>query len=129
MMMMGKRHRRWMGIIMAVLMILIMGLFFDSVMNNANMIWIMFAAMASFMLVPVLMNRKMRRIFSSRGEENLSLKCDTCGMTKDMLNHCGKPMHLENVEGKDMLVCWMGIGCGKQDIPNCGNCSKPMSVV
>ncbi|MFX0099316.1 MAG: heavy metal translocating P-type ATPase [Candidatus Hodarchaeota archaeon] len=65
----------------------------------------------------------------NEGEEIMSLKCNMCGMSMDMPNHCGKPMHLENVEGKDMLVCWMGPGCGKQDIPVCKHCNKPMAVV
>jgi len=46
-----------------------------------------------------------------------------------MPNHCGKPMHLEDVKGKDILVCWMGPECGKREIPNCSKCNKPMSVV
>ncbi|NVM52310.1 MAG: heavy metal translocating P-type ATPase [Candidatus Helarchaeota archaeon] len=45
------------------------------------------------------------------------LKCSTCGTSQDVPMHCGQPMHIEKVDGKPMLVCWMGPGCGKQEIP------------
>ncbi|MHA1797351.1 MAG: heavy metal translocating P-type ATPase [Candidatus Helarchaeota archaeon] len=45
------------------------------------------------------------------------LICEKCGESMDVPQHCGKPMHVENVNGKDMLVCWMGPNCGKQEIP------------
>lgn len=30
-------------------------------------------------------------------------------------------MHLENVDGQEMLVCWMGAGCGVQPLPQRGD--------
>ena len=49
------------------------------------------------------------------------LKCQKCGHEEEVPQHCGKPMHLEKVEGREMLVCWMGTECGKQEPPNhCG---------
>ncbi|MHA1276177.1 MAG: heavy metal translocating P-type ATPase [Candidatus Helarchaeota archaeon] len=50
-------------------------------------------------------------------EKKPKLKCSKCDTTQDVPMHCGKPMHVENVDGKPMLVCWMGPGCGKQEIP------------
>ena len=38
--------------------------------------------------------------------------------------HCGQPMHVETVDGEAKLVCWMGPGCGVQDIPT--HHKKPM---
>ena len=50
-----------------------------------------------------------------------TLKCPRCGAEEEMPLHCRKPMHVENVEGKNMLVCWMGAECGIQDVPkHCG---------
>lgn len=54
------------------------------------------------------------------------LKCEECGTTMDVPMHCGQAMHLEEVDGKEMLVCWMGPGCGKQDIPE--HHGKPMAL-
>lgn len=50
-------------------------------------------------------------------EKEPKLKCSSCGATQDVPMHCGQPMHVEKVDGKPMLVCWMGPGCGKQEIP------------
>lgn len=47
----------------------------------------------------------------------LMLKCSSCGHTEPVPMHCGQEMHVEKVEGQEMLVCWMGPGCGKMDIP------------
>ncbi|MHA1166860.1 MAG: copper ion binding protein, partial [Candidatus Hodarchaeales archaeon] len=54
------------------------------------------------------------------------LKCQECDKTQPVPMHCGEEMHLEEIEAKEMLVCWMGAGCGKQDIPE--HCGKPMMV-
>jgi len=54
------------------------------------------------------------------------LYCESCGSMVDVPQHCGQPMHVEKVEGKDMLVCWMGPGCGKQEIPT--HHGKPMVI-
>ncbi|MFW9856811.1 MAG: hypothetical protein ACFFFG_17315 [Candidatus Thorarchaeota archaeon] len=43
--------------------------------------------------------------------------CQECDHEQAVPMHCGKPMHIEVVEGNEMLVCWMGPGCGKQAIP------------
>ncbi len=129
MMMMGKKHRLKMLILMIFLMVLMMIVFSNFIRFNMHLIWVMFAAMASFMLIPVLMRRRMRRKFPAVDEIEMRLKCNTCGNTKNIPHHCGKPMHLENIEGKNMLVCWMGPECGKKDLPSCNKCSKPMNVV
>ncbi len=60
-------------------------------------------------------------------EMSPKLKCDSCGATQDVPMHCGKPMHIEKVDGKPMLVCWMGPGCGKQAIPTHHN--APMKMI
>lgn len=54
------------------------------------------------------------------------LTCVVCNHTEDLPMHCGKPMHLEDVEGTEKLVCWMGTECGEMNIPE--HCSKPMRV-
>jgi Cu+-exporting ATPase len=41
--------------------------------------------------------------------------------------HCKKPMHIEEVEGIDKLVCWMGTSCGVSDIPT--HHEKPMKMI
>ena len=55
------------------------------------------------------------------------LICEKCSITKDIPQHCGKPMHIEEVDGKEMLVCWMGADCGIQDLPV--HHEKPMKIV
>ncbi|GAB4324868.1 MAG: heavy metal translocating P-type ATPase [Promethearchaeota archaeon] len=55
-------------------------------------------------------------------EETNVLKCQHCGATQEVPQHCGKPMHVEG----DQLVCWMGADCGAQPIPT--HCGKPMVV-
>lgn len=53
-----------------------------------------------------------------------TMRCETCGTEEQTPRHCGKPMHEEAVDGKPMLVCWMGAGCSTQAIPQ--HCGKPM---
>ncbi len=55
-----------------------------------------------------------------------NLECVQCGEKLDVPQHCGKPMHVESVDGKNMLVCWMGPSCGKQEIPQ--HHGKPMKL-
>nr|MDO8109862.1 HAD-IC family P-type ATPase [Candidatus Sigynarchaeota archaeon] len=55
------------------------------------------------------------------------LKCETCGKTEPVPVHCNQPMHIEEIEGKSMLVCYMGKDCGEQDVPV--HHSKPMVIV
>ena len=55
------------------------------------------------------------------------LKCQECDYTEAIPMHCKQPMHVESVEGKERLVCWMGPSCGVQDIPN--HHEKPMQVL
>ena len=45
------------------------------------------------------------------------LKCRKCDYTQPVPNHCKQPMHLEQIEGKKILVCWMGPECGVKEIP------------
>ncbi len=52
------------------------------------------------------------------------LKCAKCGQTIPLPEHCGRPMHVESVDGRPRLVCWMGAKCGVQDIPE--HCGEPM---
>ena len=54
------------------------------------------------------------------------LKCQECDYTEAIPMHCKQPMHVESVEGKERLVCWMGPSCGVQDIPN--HHEKPMLI-
>jgi len=55
------------------------------------------------------------------------LKCERCGYEAAMALHCDKPMHLEKVDGRDKLVCWMGPGCGVAEVPS--HCGQPMLEV
>jgi len=71
-----------------------------------------------------LSEEKLPQEIKEMGEKKPKLKCATCGTTQDVPMHCGKPMHPEKVGGKQMLVCWMGPTCGKQEIPT--HHGKPM---
>jgi len=51
------------------------------------------------------------------------LKCDVCGETMDVPQHCREDMKLEN----DKLVCCMGAECAEEDIPV--HCDQPMTLV
>lgn len=54
------------------------------------------------------------------------LRCDTCGATEQTPRHCGQAMHFENVDGTEMLVCWMGASCGVKAVPQ--HCGSPMTA-
>jgi hypothetical protein len=54
------------------------------------------------------------------------LVCGVCGAEMATPRHCGRPMHVEAVDGREMLVCWMGAGCGTQEIPR--HCDRPMTI-
>ncbi len=54
------------------------------------------------------------------------LKCAKCGHEQDAPQHCGQQMHVEKVGGNEMLVCWMGPECGKQNLPM--HCGAPMMM-
>ncbi|MBD3188617.1 heavy metal translocating P-type ATPase [Candidatus Bathyarchaeota archaeon] len=58
--------------------------------------------------------------------EEKRLACESCDETMPVPMHCGKPMHVEEVDGVNMLVCWMGPDCGKQEIPE--HHGEPMHV-
>jgi hypothetical protein len=45
------------------------------------------------------------------------LVCQECDYSEVIPNHCGEPMHIEKIEDKEKLVCWMGPSCGVQDLP------------
>ncbi|MFW9905793.1 MAG: hypothetical protein ACFFFH_15780, partial [Candidatus Thorarchaeota archaeon] len=45
------------------------------------------------------------------------LKCQICDYTEPIPMHCKQPMHIEEIDGNEKLVCWMGASCGVQDIP------------
>lgn len=54
-------------------------------------------------------------------------KCQICDYTEPIPMHCKQPMHVETIEGKEQLVCWMGPECGVQDIPT--HHKKPMQII
>jgi hypothetical protein len=54
------------------------------------------------------------------------LLCAKCGAAAPVPKHCGRPMAVQEVEGKKRLVCWMGTECGVQDIPS--HCEVTMGV-
>lgn len=54
------------------------------------------------------------------------LVCVEGDVTEKVPMHCGQEMHIEAVDGVEMLVCWMGPGCGKKDIPT--HHDKPMVI-
>ncbi len=60
---------------------------------------------------------------SEESNKMSKLKCVECDYTEEIPAHCGKPMHIEG----DQLVCWMGAGCGSQDVPK--HHDKPMEIV
>lgn len=53
-----------------------------------------------------------------------TLECVKCGYETAMPPHCNRPMHVEEVDGRPKLVCWMGPGCGVAEIPL--HCGDPM---
>lgn len=55
------------------------------------------------------------------------LKCQECDYTEAVPIHCKQPMHVESIEGEELLVCWMGPSCGVQKIPT--HHEKPMQMV
>ncbi|MHA2307186.1 MAG: hypothetical protein ACXACU_17540 [Candidatus Hodarchaeales archaeon] len=54
------------------------------------------------------------------------LTCQECDIRESIPHHCGKPMHIEIIDKKQVLVCWMGPSCGVQDLPTHHN--KPMTI-
>ena len=52
------------------------------------------------------------------------LKCASCGQELETPKHCNRPMHVEQVDGADKMVCWMGAKCGTAEIPQ--HCGVPM---
>jgi soluble P-type ATPase len=53
-----------------------------------------------------------------------TLECAKCGYEAPMPPHCNRAMHVEQVDGRSKLVCWMGPGCGVDEIPL--HCGQPM---
>ena len=90
---------------------------------------ILAAAAMSLSSLTVVLNSARLKLFKIKGEriiddertaenrEKPALKCKKCGKEIDVPEHCDQPMHPEIVEGKQMLVCWMGADCGKQIYP------------
>ena len=54
------------------------------------------------------------------------LNCEICGEQAPIPQHCGQAMHIEAHQGKKMLVCWMGVSCGSQEIPH--HHGRPMKI-
>jgi hypothetical protein len=92
---------------------------------------ILAAAAMSLSSLTVVSNSARLKLFKIKGESildekkynhNISehqavkpkLKCQVCGELSEVPEHCGQPMHPEIMDGKEMLVCWMGPDCGKQ---------------
>ena len=59
-------------------------------------------------------------------KKTATLSCSVCGETIPAPTHCGYAMHVEKIDGANKLVCWMGPGCGKQEIPR--HCNEPMTI-
>ncbi|MBY9021400.1 MAG: heavy metal translocating P-type ATPase, partial [Candidatus Lokiarchaeota archaeon] len=90
---------------------------------------ILAAAAMSLSSLTVVLNSARLKLFKIKGEriiddkstaerrKNPILKCTKCGKEIDVPEHCDQPMHPEIVDGKEMLVCWMGANCGKQIFP------------
>ncbi len=57
---------------------------------------------------------------------NKKLTCQECEKQEEIPQHCGKPMHIEKIDDREMLVCWMGSSCGVRDLPN--HHDKPMRI-
>ncbi len=55
-----------------------------------------------------------------------NLICTVCSHSQEIPIHCGQKMHVEEVNGKEKLVCWMGPECGEIDIPQ--HCDNPMTT-
>ncbi|MHA2165131.1 MAG: heavy metal translocating P-type ATPase, partial [Candidatus Hodarchaeales archaeon] len=55
------------------------------------------------------------------------LKCIKCDYTEPIPIHCKQPMHLENIDGDEKLVCWMGSSCGVKEIPK--HHDNPMTII
>lgn len=54
------------------------------------------------------------------------LQCRVCGHEQPLPKHCGQAMHLQEIAGRALLVCWMGPACGRQEVPV--HCNQPMQV-
>ncbi|RMG20379.1 MAG: hypothetical protein D6732_28710 [Methanobacteriota archaeon] len=52
--------------------------------------------------------------------------CNNCSAKVTAPMHCGHPMHIEEVEGTEKWVCWMGTGCGVKEYQKC--CNSPALV-
>lgn len=57
-----------------------------------------------------------------RGNNMGKLVCPKCGEEVAVPVHCGQEMHIEG----DQIVCWMGTGCGAQDLPQ--HCGEYMEI-
>jgi len=66
------------------------------------------------------------RLTPTNQQQGTLLICQTCDYIEPIPMHCKQPMHIENVEGKEELVCWMGPSCGHKSIPF--HCGKPMVI-
>ncbi len=92
------------------------------------------AAAMSLSSLSVVLNSARLKLFKIKGETIIDkkgekmepksvysgipqLQCKECAEKFDVPEHCGQPMHPEVVDGKEMLVCWMGPDCGKQIFP------------
>jgi len=54
------------------------------------------------------------------------LECTLCHATQRLPKHCGQGMSVQQHEGRAVLACWMGPGCGWQEIPE--HCGAAMRV-
>lgn len=66
------------------------------------------------------------QILNLGGNEILNQYSSTLFAVGQILG-CGKPMHIEEVSGEEMLVCWMGPSCGVQELST--HYDKPMKLI
>ena len=58
------------------------------------------------------------------------LECARCGHEAPMPRHCNRAMHVEQIDGKPQLVCWMGPECGTAEVPtHCGESMRQSATV
>jgi len=58
--------------------------------------------------------------------EEVILVCKKCRSVLNMPFHCEKPMHIDVINGKTTLVCWMGSSCNVQIPPK--HCDEVMEL-
>ena len=91
--------------------------------RNANMEPATPAFKSEAPLIPTIVRSKPERSQEKSAMAD-TLECAKCGYETAMPPHCNRPMHVEQVNDRPKLVCWMGPGCGVDEIPL--HCGDPM---